>query len=95
MEIINPLLKSAIDMARFVVECTPQPMTIGVSDTTCYLIYYPTHEIDFKLKVGDPIRPKSMADRVLSSGKRQSNRVGAEVFGIPYIGVGVPINKRS
>lgn len=32
-----------------------------------------------------------MADRVLSSGKRLSNRVGAEVFGVPYIGVGVPI----
>jgi len=88
---INPLLQSAIDIARFIVECAPQPMTIGVSDTTCYLIYYPTHEIDFKLKPGDSIRPNSMADRVLSSGKRQSNRVGTEVFGIPYIGVGVPI----
>jgi len=57
MEIINPLLESAIDIARFIVECAPQPMTIGVSDTTCYLIYYPTHELDFKLKQGDPIRP--------------------------------------
>lgn len=88
---INPLLESALDIAHFVAECAPHSMTIGVSDTTSYLIYYPTHEIDFKLKPGDPIRPNSMADRVLSSGKRLSNRVGAEVFGVPYIGVGVPI----
>lgn len=36
-----------------------------------------------------------MADRVLSSGKRLSSRVGAEVFGIPYIGVGVPIKDEN
>jgi len=70
-------------------------MTIGVSDTTCYLIYYPTPELNFKLKPGDPIKPNSMADRVLSSGKRLSSRVGAEVFGIPYIGVGVPIKDEN
>lgn len=88
---INPLLESAIDISRFIAVCAPQPMTIAVSDTTSYLIYYPTPELDFKLKQGDPIRPNSMAERVISSGKRLSNRVGAEVFGIPYIGVGVPI----
>lgn len=36
---INSLLQSAIAIARFIVDCAPQPMTIGVSDTTSYLIY--------------------------------------------------------
>lgn len=95
MESVNTLIQAAIDTARYIVQCAPQPMTIGVSDSSRYLCYYPTEDLNFKLQPGDPIRPNSMADRVITSGRRLSARVGAEVFGVPYIGVGVPIRDEN
>lgn len=91
MEEVNAQVQAAIDTAKYIVECAPHPMTIGVSDTTRYLCYYPTEELNFGLKPGDSIKPDSMADRVVKSGKRLSARVGAEIFGVTYIGVGIPI----
>jgi len=91
MENIHEQVKAAINTARYITECAPQPMTIGVSNTSQYLCYYPTKDLNFGLQPGDPIRPNSMADRVIQSGKRFSARVGPEVFGVPYLGVGVPI----
>jgi len=95
VESSNAQIQAAITTARYIVECSPQSMTIGVSDTSCYLCYYRTEVLDFRLQPGDPIRPDSMADRVMRSGKRLSARVGAEVFGVPYIGVGVPIRDEN
>jgi len=95
VESSNAQIQAAIDTARYIVECAPQSMTIGVSDASHYLCYYRTEDLDFRLQPGDPIRPNSMADRVMRSGKRLSVRVGAEVFGVPYIGVGVPIRDET
>lgn len=84
---INPLLESALDIAHFVAECAPHSMTIGVSDTTSYLIYYPTHEIDFKLKPGDPIRPNSMADRVEKAQQKRCLQSARHLYN--YYGVAI------
>ncbi|AGL02186.1 hypothetical protein Desgi_2785 [Desulfoscipio gibsoniae DSM 7213] len=68
------------------VECT-----FGISDREKYIAYLPGKELVLPLKVGDPIKAGSMADKVITGGLQASNLVGKEVFGIPYMGIGIPI----
>lgn len=75
MESCYDQLEAAVNTARYIIECAPQPMTIGVCDTSHYHCYYSAEDLDFGFQQGDQVRPNSMAARVISSGKRCSARV--------------------
>lgn len=91
MNDIHPLVQSVLDSARLITECSPFQMNAAVSDRKRYLRHFPIKELDFKIKPDTPIPEGSMADLVIQTGLRHTRRVEAKVFGIPYIGVGVPI----
>lgn len=66
--------------------------TIGVfvSDLEKYLVAQ-NGTVPLKLKDMDPIKPGSMAESIIRERKRVVRKVGAEVYGVGYIGIGVPI----
>ncbi|MCL6638263.1 MAG: chemotaxis protein [Firmicutes bacterium] len=48
-------------------------------------------ELVFPVKVGDPVMEGGVASAAMKEGRRVTRRVGREVFGIPYIGIGTPL----
>jgi hypothetical protein len=88
---MTDLLTSFINVAPFVNSLTTGDCAVAVSDTEKMLIYVPGKSIDHKIQPGDPIKPGSAVRVAIESGKRVVIRVGKELFGFPYVGVGMPI----
>ncbi|KUO72155.1 MAG: hypothetical protein APF81_26115 [Desulfosporosinus sp. BRH_c37] len=91
METIHPLLQSIIAVAPSIMACSPQLMNLVITDTTHHLLHIPIQELDLKIVPGTPVPEGTLIKEVLSTGQRASKRVGAEVFGKPFIAVAVPI----
>lgn len=48
-------------------------------------------EISMPVKIGDSIKEGGIVDTTIKKGCRITNKVGRELFGIPYIGIGTPL----
>jgi uncharacterized protein YukE len=85
------LLDSFLDVAPHINSMTIADCAVLVCDTEKAVAYYPGINIDHKIRAGDPINQSSIAGTALRSGKRVLRQVDKEVYGFPYIGVGLPI----
>lgn len=86
------------DNLEYFVHCLPRIHeligtggTIAVSDKEKYLINLNGTEINLPVKAGDPVKEGGVADAALKEGRRVSRKVGREVLGVPYIGIGTPL----
>lgn len=52
-------------------------------------------EIQQPIKVGDSIKEGSITDAVIKEGRQINKKVGREVFGVPYMGRGVPLKNEK
>lgn len=48
-------------------------------------------EISMPVKTGDPVTEGGIVSTTIKEGRRISSKVGKELFGIPYIGIGTPL----
>ena len=85
------LLESFLDVVSYFNELSIAEVAVAICDTEKFIAYQPAKTLDHKIKVGDEIKLGTVAGTALSSGKRVFRRVGKEVYGIPYIGIGLPI----
>lgn len=85
------LLDSFLDVAPYLNAMTIADCAVLVCDTEKALVYYPGKNIDHKIRPGDPIKPSSVAGTAVHLGKRVLRQVDKEVYGFPYIGIGLPI----
>lgn len=64
---------------------------LAISDRNYFLGYLAGTELNLPIKAGDPIKEGSITWDAIKTGKRVTKQVGREVFGIPYVGLGVPL----
>jgi hypothetical protein len=84
-------LENFVGFLPYVQQLMGAECALGISDGEKYIAHLNGTELIFPLKVGDPVKAGSMADKVISGGRLLSNLVGKEVFGVPYMGIGIPI----
>ncbi|MBS4030605.1 MAG: chemotaxis protein [Clostridiales bacterium] len=85
------LLDSFLDVAPHLNAMTIADCAVLICDLEKAVAYYPGKNIDHKINAGDPIKQSSVAGTALHSGRRVLRQVGKEVYGFPYIGIGLPI----
>lgn len=94
MEKEKTLLDYFIATAPYINDLTVGDIAIAVSDTEKIVLYLPGRELDHKIKVGDLVKEGSVVGTALASGRRITRQVGREVYGVTYIGIGLPIRDK-
>lgn len=69
--------------------------TFGISDREKYVAYLPGKELALPIKPGDPIKAGSLASKVITGGLQESSFIGEEVYGSPYMGIGIPVKDNN
>ncbi|WP_407313912.1 methyl-accepting chemotaxis protein [Desulfosporosinus sp. SB140] len=70
-------------------------VAVTLFDTEKIVAYYPGRTIDTKAKLGSPPTPGSNVLEALTSGRRVVRRISKELFGIPFVGIALPICEES
>lgn len=65
-------------------------ISIAVSNDREYVYYRPSKRINLKIKSGDPVKEGTIAYQALATGKKISEFIDRDVFGVPYHGMAVP-----
>ncbi len=78
-------------VAPFLKELLGPAYALAISDLEKYIFYEDGETLKLGIKVNDPVKPGSIADATIRSGQRQVRTVAKEVYGVPYMGVGIPI----
>lgn len=87
----DSLLKSFVDIAPFINSLTMSDCAVAVCDTEKILVYVPGKTLDHKILPGDEVKPESVVGTAIRGGKRVIRQISKEVYGVPYVGIGVPI----
>jgi hypothetical protein len=85
------LLECFLQTAPLIRELVFGDLAIAISDTEKMLAYFPGKTIDHRIQPGDPVKEGSVVGTAIKNGKRVVRRVGKEVYGFPYIGIGLPL----
>lgn len=64
---------------------------LAVSDTNTFLKYLDGTELHLPIKDGDPVKEGSISGKAMKAGHIIQLHIGKEVFGTPYIGLGIPL----
>ncbi|EGW39566.1 methyl-accepting chemotaxis protein [Desulfosporosinus sp. OT] len=70
-------------------------VAVTLFDTEKVVAYYPGKTIDTKAKLGNSPTPGSNVLEALTSGKRVVRRISKELFGVPFVGIALPIFNES
>jgi hypothetical protein len=89
------LIECFIKVAPYINSLTMGDVAVAVSDTEKILLYLPGNTYDHKINRGDKIKPESVVGTTLATGKRVMRQVGREVYGVPYVGIGVPLRDNT
>lgn len=87
----DSILDHAVKCAHIIHSLWRGEAAIGISNRHTYLAYIDGEKLKLGIKPGDPIKPGSVLDAVLKENKIVLKKVGKEIFGIPYMGIGVPL----
>lgn len=68
---------------------------LALSDREKFIGYLEGTEIQLKIKRGDIIKEGSVTGMTIKEGRRVIKQVGPEVYGVPYIGVGIPLRNKN
>ena len=70
-------------------------VAVTLFDTEKIVAYYPGKSIDTKAKVGNLPTPGSNVAEALTSGTRVVRSISKELFGVPFVGIALPIFEGS
>jgi len=87
---VQPGIQQVIDLIPLLRAYFGDETGLFVSDTERYLVSI-DGAVKLRIKVHDPVKPGSTARTAMQENKKVSLRVPKEVYGLPYIGAGVPI----
>lgn len=83
--------QSTINLAKTFKSLLGPGVAMGVTDKEKYLYYQPGQELDMGIVIGNTIKEGSLAYQVLQKKGRVETKVGKEVFGVPFLGIGIPL----
>ncbi|AET69957.1 methyl-accepting chemotaxis protein [Desulfosporosinus orientis DSM 765] len=72
-----------------------EDVAVTLFDTEKIVAYYPGKTIDTKAKIGNPPTKGSNVIEALTSGQRVVRRVTKDLFGVPFVGIALPIFEGS
>lgn len=84
-------LAHLLEVAHYLRYVLGEDPSYSVSDTDKYLYHSSSEKLKLGLRAGDPIKPGSIAETCITTGKRVVKNIDREVMGTPFIGIGVPI----
>lgn len=73
----------------------PGDCGIGVFDREKCICYYRAKTLDLGAVPGDPIKPGSATEECLRTERPVVRKIGAEVYGVPYLAKGIPLRDES
>lgn len=88
---MGDVLNSFVQVAPYINELTNTDFSVSVCDLEQCLIYVPGKTHDHKIKSGTSHIKGSVAYEAIINEKKIVRKVEADVFGFPYIAIGLPI----
>lgn len=88
---MEDILNSFVQVAPYINELTHTDYSVSVCDLEQCLIYVPGKTHDHKIKSGTPHIKGSVAYETIINQKKIIRKVESDVFGFPYIAIGLPI----
>lgn len=85
------ILERIVSIAPHIKELLGPAYVLAISDLDKYVWYTEGETLKLGIKVNDPVKPGSIASTTMQAGKRQIRTVSKELYGVPYMGVGIPI----
>ncbi|WP_350445910.1 methyl-accepting chemotaxis protein [Anaeromonas frigoriresistens] len=89
------LLESFIKVAPLINDLATNDTAVAITDREKYIHYTPGKYLNHGVKVNDMLKRSSLIVQAMESGERKMARVGKELFGVPYIGVAIPIKDEN
>ncbi len=87
-EAVLEKLKYVVPLMR---EMMQVDIAVGLFDTEKCLAYQPAKSFDQKAKPGDTVKPGSGTYQAITEKKRIVKKIDANVYGVPYVVVALPI----
>ncbi len=66
-------------------------VSLAVSTSDQYVFYEKGLHLDLGIKPGDPVKEDGVSARAMRTGRRVTVKVPEAVFGVPYIGIAIPV----
>jgi len=87
----------AISSGKYTYDLFDGDSAVLVYDTEKVIAYFESEHMNFGLRVGDLIKPKTIIAEVIKKGTRIFSQIDKDKspFGIPYIGIGIPIKNAN
>ncbi|MDQ0255267.1 hypothetical protein J2S74_002649 [Evansella vedderi] len=80
--------------SKFIEDWVPKDASIAIAGGDKYITYIPGNH-DIRIKQGQPIPSGSITERVYKQKQKVESFVDRSVFGVPYYGVGYPLEDRE
>lgn len=88
---MSQILEHLIHSAPYLSQLSLKEIAIAVTDQHKYLKYVPGKQLDHKVVHGDSIKRGSLVDLAMRKREKQCALVDDSMFGIPYVGVAIPV----
>lgn len=85
------MLDHLVAVAPLINAFTIEDVGVFITDREKVLRYIPAQTLDLGIKEGEPVRPTTAAAQAMKKKDRVVVEVGKEVYGVPYVAVGLPI----
>lgn len=92
---MSNLLDCFKETAPYIKELTLNDIGITIADTEKYVDFIPCGNTPKLVKPGDIIPKDTIVSECIKTGKRTVKKVPSEVFGFPYIAIGMPIKENN
>lgn len=87
--------QNVVKIAKGFKELLGPEIAIGVTDHEKYLYYESGRVLDLGIKMNDPIKEGSLASKVLKGKTRIAAKIGRELFGVAFLGLGVVLRNNE
>lgn len=85
------MIDQLVNVAPLINHFTINDLGVAICDREKWVKYLPAKNLDLKIKYGDPIPKGAAAYKAMQENRRVVVEVSSNVYGIPYIAVGLPI----
>ena len=86
-------LNQVIETVELIYQAFNKEVTIVITDVEKFLVHFPG-KVNFKINSGDSVKDHNML-KALQTGHRQEDMVPAEVFGVPFKSIVIPIKEHG
>ncbi|WP_432665966.1 methyl-accepting chemotaxis protein [Wukongibacter baidiensis] len=89
------IIDSFIEVGRYLKDILDEDAIVSVSDTQHILKYYPGDELDIKDEEGTALKSGDVMFECINNNSKIVKNVPAEVFGIPFKSIVIPIRNNN